>query len=211
MRRNVTFTALTCGVLAGAVALTGPAATSIATAAPDTAAGVASARSKDATYATVLNGRLPANVTTNGKPGRLRGGSYAGYDPENPVARTWISGLDEGTWKRHSVRFVDVAGDRHKEAVVLLARTLGGVGWPNSIVVYDGNSRVLSGWDSGDALNAESRNGTSFSTMRARSLDVVVRGIDRGNEGGCCGTGRATFRLSKGANGKPKWTLINRR
>lgn len=211
MRQQVKLTALASIALVTVGVLTGPASASPAEATREGATTVASVRSKDATYATVLSGRLPASVTPDGKPGRLRGGDYSGFDPAMPHARVWIAGLDEGTWKRRSVRFIDIAGDRRKEAVVILDHTLGGVGWPNAVVVYDGNGRVLSSWDSGAAVKADARNGTSFGKARATSLDIVVRNIPRTGEPSCCGTGRATFRLSKGASGKPKWTLINRR
>lgn len=182
---------------------------------PPVAAGQLAAkapRSRDATYATVLAGKIPKPLVPYGvKDGRLNRGDYARYNHAWPNGRVWIKNLDEGTWKRGSVRFVDVAGDRRKEAVLIISRTLGGVGWPNAVVVYDGNGRVVSAWDSGAATGADAREGTSFGTTRSTSVDFRVVGIQRAGEGACCGSARATYRLSKAKDGKPRWTLINRR
>lgn len=125
-------------------------------------------------------------------------------------ARVQIKGIDDGTWKRDSVRFVDVAGDRRKEAVVVISANAGGVGWPNYVLVYDGNGTLLNVWDSGKATKAEPRESTVLSKPVKNTLGVLVYGIQKKGQPACCGTGKNVYRLSKGANRKPSWKLIAR-
>ena len=168
---------------------------------------------RDATYATVLSGRIPCPLNSYYPElgcGHMRGGKLTLRPGNSPYTHIQIKDL-ESTWKRTSVRFVDVAGTSHKEAVVIISANAGGVSWPNYVMVYDGNGALLNVWDSGKATDSDPRESTSFSTTRKNSVDVRVDGIPKGAEPSCCGTGKNIYRLSKGTNGKPHWKLISRR
>lgn len=180
---------------------------------PVAAQAAAKPAPRDATYATVLSGRIPCPINPYYPElgcGRMRQGKLTLKPGNSPYATVEIKNIDSN-WKRTSVRFVDVAGTRHKEAVVIISANAGGVGWPNYVLVYDGTGKLINIWDSGKATDSDPREGTSFSTARKNSVDVRVEGIQKRGEGACCGTGKNIYRLSKGTNGKPHWKLISRR
>lgn len=178
-----------------------------------------SAASKEATLATALSGRIPCSIGADYDMGcgHMRGGRLKLAPTAPPHAHIEIKNIDAGP-RRADIRLVDVAGDRRKEAVVIISAYAGGVGWPNFVLVYDGNGKLLLNWFSGDGIARGrqggawgAREGTAFGTTRARSVDVHVRGIATGSQCEGCGTHHDVFRLAKGKNGKPVMTLITRR
>lgn len=212
-------TAVALTALAGtADAIAAPASAPSAVVASSAAAGATTpasraARGRDATYATALNGIIPCPFSKDYPEigcGRMRNGEVKPRKGASPGAHVNIKNID-GNWKKTSVRFVDVAGDRHKEAVVLISSSAGGVAWPNDVLVYDGYGRLLNRWNSAEATRSEPREMTAFLTTRRTSLDVIVRGVQRPGEAIIHGTARYTFRLSKGTTGRPVWKLITKR
>lgn len=167
---------------------------------------------RDATYASVLSARIPCPLNAYYPHlgcGRMKNGRLKLAPGNSPYAHIEVKDIDT-TWKRTSVRFVDVAGSRHKEAVVLISANDGGVSWPNYVIVYDGHGNVLSKLDVGE-VSGDARERTTFSTSRANSVDVRTSNIPRGAQPSCCGTGTDLWRLSKGPKDKPRWQLITRR
>lgn len=78
---------------------------------------------RDATYATALSGRIPCPLNPYYPElgcGRMRQGKLTLKPGNSPYAKVEIKNI-ESNWKRTSVRFVDVAGSRHKEAVVIIS------------------------------------------------------------------------------------------
>ncbi len=166
----------------------------------------------DATYDVVLNGLVPATVLPEAspRPVRMTRGRAEGFSAENPRAAVWVKGIDDSqnpeAWKRDFVRFADVAGDGRKEAIVVLSRTLGGVPWPDGLAVYDADGRVVFAWDTREA-GGDPRSGTSLIGGTGTSVDVRIVGTDP-SSGGARQVGSRTYRLSKGADGKPAWRQI---
>lgn len=104
----------------------------------------------DPSDATILSGYVPRSVVPDEQtPGRMTNGEYRGFEPGNPGAYVVIASGESG-W-REAVRYVDVAGGPEREAVVILARSRGGVPWANSFVAYDTTGRVVWTWDTRDA------------------------------------------------------------
>ena len=206
-----------CGIAVAICSAATFAGVGVADAAAPTAATAATAVSRDATFDSALRGQIPKGLPYDLGHGRMVNGKLKVSKDAPPHSHVNIKHID-GAWKRKSVRFVDVAGNSAKEAVVIISASAGGVGWPNYVAVYDKGGKLINWWDSGEAT-AKGRKGhtggaretTSFVTMTRKSVDVRVNNISVEGQGECCGTGRDTFRLSKGANGAPQWKLITRR
>lgn len=200
-------------------------ATPAKTATPVKAAAWAAARPsaatpRNATLATALSGTIRCPLNTYYPElgcGRMRNGKLKLRPGNSPYAHIEIKDIDYGG-RRSSVRLMDVAGTRHKEAVVIISANAGGVSWPNYVAVYDGHGKLLTTWDSGAAMQAGrrgevggARETTAFSRTTKASVDLRVTGISTGSQAECCGTGVDVYRLSKGKNGKPAFRLITRR
>lgn len=198
--------------LVAAAAMCGGAATVAAPAS-------AQAASRDATYATALSGVIPCSIGAmyDIGCGRMVNGRLKVNRNAPHGSHINIKGIENGTW-RNNVRLIDVAGDSRKEAVVIISASAGGVGWPNTVVVYDGNGKLLSTWDSGIAIQRGrkasadgAREATAFSRTRSTSVDLRVTNIAVGLQCAACGTGTDVYRLTKGKNQKPVFRLITRR
>lgn len=213
MSRVVRSTAAVGAGLAIAGTLAAPAA-SAASVSSTAAVPAAVSVSRDATYATALNGVIPCAINRGYDElgcGRMVNGRLPGAGRVLPGGHINIKHIETGRlWQHRSVRLIDVAGDRRKEAVVLISASAGGVGWPNQVIVYDGNGKVLNLWDSGAATAADPREGTTFGRSRTTSLDVRVDGVQKPGEGACCGTGSNVYRLYKNSAGRAAWKLVSR-
>ncbi len=162
----------------------------------------------DPSDATILSGYVPRSVVPDEQtPGRMTNGEYRGFEPDNPGAYAVIAAGESG-W-REAVRYVDVAGGAEREAVVVLARSRGGVPWANSFVAYDTAGRVVWTWDTRDA-GGDPRGNVTFEEVTATSVTLNIPGTGK-NAAGANQSGDSTYRLAKGADGKPTFTLVSRR
>lgn len=211
---RVALATMAAATMCGGVALT--AAPLTAQAAP---ARATAAKPKDATLSTALSGSIPCSIGADFDLGcgRMRKGKLTLNKNTSPNAHIEIKDIDYGGHKS-SVRLIDVAGTKHKEAVVLISANAGGVSWPNFVIVYDGNGKRLATWNAADAISAGRKGGAwgaretaTFSRTRANSVDIRVDGIATGNQCEACGTHTDVYRLTKGKNGKPAFRLISRR
>lgn len=162
----------------------------------------------DPSDATILSGYVPRSVVPDEQtPGRMTNGEYRGFEPGNPGAYVVIAAGESG-W-REAVRYVDVAGGPEREAVVVLARSRGGVPWANSFVAYDTAGRVVWTWDTRDA-GGDPRGGVTFEEVTATSVTLNIPGT--GNSAAAANqSGDSTYRLAKGADGKPTFSLVSSR
>lgn len=214
LRRSAVALLAAAGLVGAASAAPAPAASAQPSVQP------AAVAPRDATLATALSGtiRCPLNrYYPELGCGRMKNGKLRLRPGNSSHAHIEIKDI-ETRGRRTSVRLIDVAGTKHKEAVVIISANAGGVSWPNYVAVYDGNGRLLTTWDTGDAIAVGRKGGasgarefTSFSRTTRTSVDLRVGNIATGRQAECCGTGTDVYRLSKGKNGKPVFRLITRR
>lgn len=182
----------------------------VAVAAPGSAlaAGAGRAPAGEDEFGDVLSADVPGKLVPNGRAGRLVDGVYEDFDPEVGGEMVSLRNGDRGSGWTERVRRVDLAGDSRPETVGLLARTNGGVPWPDGVVVWDGSGRVLWSWETGDA-GGDPRGNSTLTRATGTSVDVVIPGTGPSAAGGNQ-SGESTYRLSKAAGG-PTWTLVSRR
>lgn len=131
----------------------------------------------------------------------MRNGVLRGVSKDDLNVMVSVKDID-GAWKKHSARFIDVAGDAGKEAVVIVSVHAGGsASWPNYVFVYDARGKLLMKWDSG-RYHGDAREAVSFGPVTPTSAILRVSHIPKGNECYMCGTGKAAWRISK-KNGRP--------
>lgn len=168
---------------------------------------VSTARAGDPSDATILSGLIPSTIVPeHGPAGRMKNGTYDGFEPDNPGAYVKIA-RETSDWKSATVRYADIAGGPEREAVVLLSRSRGGVPWPDAVVAYDQAGRVVWAWDSGDA-GGDPRGGATFPAVTDTSVTLRIIGTGA-NAGGANQSGESTYRLSKGTDGNPAFSLLS--
>ena len=164
----------------------------------------------DPSDATILSGYVPRSVVPEeGTPGRMTDGEYRGFEPDNPGAYVVIARGEGNSWKPDAVQYADIAGGPEREAIVILARSRGGVPWASSFVAYDSAGRVVWTWDTRDA-GGDPRGGVTFTGTTGTSVSFNVVGTGR-SSAAAFQSGESTYRIAKDANGKPSLVLVSRR
>lgn len=164
----------------------------------------------DPSDATILSGYVPRSVVPEeGTPGRMTDGEYRGFEPDNPGAYVVIARGEGNSWKSDAVQYADIAGGPEREAIVILARSRGGVPWASSLLAYDSAGRVVWTWDTRDA-GGDPRGGVTFTGTTGTSVSFNVVGTGR-SSAAAFQSGESTYRIAKGANGKPSLALVSRR